>query len=687
MITTIQVLTIIITLGIGLFVLLQRKETVNRLFFAISLSISGWIASIVLFYATGNVCFSLSVYLSGTFFALFFLIFSFYFPRPFIRNKKNLIWFCIPALIIIIIISSNTRFITKLSFINGVLKINFGPLFYLFFAYFLIYCAFGIWNIIRRYNVLTKPNQTRVVVFIAGFILSIFSVILINVILPLLDITGFVNYGPLSILILVSSAAFAIVKQEMFEIHISISKTVAYMIIFCSLILSLLIVHTIIHFNYFMHMVFEVLLITFWVLTIPRFREWLQTPTTAKWIVNKYRPEEHLQRLFLALKKVDSVEKFIYVLEKYLKESIGLSNLESFLLQQDNNDSTWSFVSCATSVKYPVSKPFVEKLLKIFNSNKDIKTVGEELRNIIIETGIEPKNFLLPLHTEKRIVGFINCGKKLSEDAYNSKDTHILSMISEISCIILELLQPYENIREIFNKNQKIIYDNQRQLLETAELERMNNFIQEYNHEIRTPLTLIIGKAEEILSDKPNAKTLTSLTSIILTQAGRIQEIIDAAASMTILTKTDKLYPVDINEQICLALEHYPVSGIAIQKNLKASEKIFAVKNQLEVILINIIKNACESMDNKGNLVVETRDKTINNERFVEIIIRDTGRGIPEADLLKVYTPFYSTKATEGRGLGLSIVLRLVEHFQGNIEIKSDLDKGTSVYITFPAAK
>jgi signal transduction histidine kinase len=101
--------------------------------------------------------------------------------------------------------------------------------------------------------------------------------------------------------------------------------------------------------------------------------------------------------------------------------------------------------------------------------------------------------------------------------------------------------------------------------------------------------------------------------------------------------------------------------------------------SQLVIAMSNIMENALESMPKGGNLTLRaTRD-----DRYLSVSFRDTGVGIDPQQLDAIYDPFVSSK-TRGAGLGLTMVYQIVMNHHGEINISSELDKGTDVTIQLP---
>jgi two-component system, NtrC family, sensor kinase len=114
-----------------------------------------------------------------------------------------------------------------------------------------------------------------------------------------------------------------------------------------------------------------------------------------------------------------------------------------------------------------------------------------------------------------------------------------------------------------------------------------------------------------------------------------------------------------------------------LAKNLPLAQ---AGNDQLQQVLFNIMINAADAMPNGGALAIKTRQE----KQWVIIAVKDTGVGITNEDLGKIYDPFFTTKSPDkGTGLGLSISLKIIDELGGRIKVQSKQGKGTefSVYL------
>ena len=148
----------------------------------------------------------------------------------------------------------------------------------------------------------------------------------------------------------------------------------------------------------------------------------------------------------------------------------------------------------------------------------------------------------------------------------------------------------------------------------------------------------------------------------------------------------EKRVPVRINkliEGILLVMEKQ-MREVNIRVTTAFSEEIpeiMASANQIRQVMLNVIKNAKESMPSGGTLFVRTMPSAGN----VRIIIRDTGVGIPEALRDKIFEAFFTTKQkVKGTGLGLSICYGIVKDHGGEITVESEVGKGTTFIISLP---
>jgi signal transduction histidine kinase len=207
-------------------------------------------------------------------------------------------------------------------------------------------------------------------------------------------------------------------------------------------------------------------------------------------------------------------------------------------------------------------------------------------------------------------------------------------------------------------------------------------------HEIRNPLnyinlTLDHLRAKFAPEDDKKREDFEKLTSQLKSEVARINQQITDFLNYSRPAKAN-LQPTDVRKVIEDSLRI--VEGQAEEQNIKLSlteaenvPKINGDAEFLRSVFNNLFINAIQAIELDGNLNV----KISPDENFVKIEITDTGKGIAEENLPKIFEPYFSTKET-GTGLGLAIVHKIVEMHNGTIEVESKLNEGTKFIVKLP---
>jgi two-component system, NtrC family, sensor histidine kinase PilS len=209
-------------------------------------------------------------------------------------------------------------------------------------------------------------------------------------------------------------------------------------------------------------------------------------------------------------------------------------------------------------------------------------------------------------------------------------------------------------------------------------------------HEMRNPLASITGSIE-LLRQSLNLKhTDERLMQIILRGKDQldnfVRDFLLLARPIPVIREI-----VDVNETTADVLENIKLSRdwtdkIEISCSLAPKVTAFANIEQIRQVIYNLVLNAIQAMKEGGVLSIATKSMQHHGKEVVEIKITDTGSGIEEKDLKKIYEPFFTDK-DKGTGLGLAIVGRIVDGYGGRIEIESSVDQGTICTVWLPAGK
>jgi signal transduction histidine kinase len=246
-----------------------------------------------------------------------------------------------------------------------------------------------------------------------------------------------------------------------------------------------------------------------------------------------------------------------------------------------------------------------------------------------------------------------------------------------------EELQASHKKLELANKE---LRETQEQLIRSEKLAAIGQLSSGVGHELRNPLGAI--KNAIFYIQRRVAKTdLPTVEPRVVEFLGIIDEEVDAANKVI----TDLLgfsrvaqltvSPVNIVGEIEDALRHTPQpENIDLVKDINNDLPMVMVDaDQIRQVFINIILNAQQAMPDGGYLNIQTRSK----DGVVEVDFTDTGCGIPESDINKIFDPLFTTKA-KGIGLGLSVCKSILERHGGGIRVESKVGKGTTFTVSLP---
>ena len=225
-------------------------------------------------------------------------------------------------------------------------------------------------------------------------------------------------------------------------------------------------------------------------------------------------------------------------------------------------------------------------------------------------------------------------------------------------------------------------------------LERaQRDFVANVSHEFRTPLATITGCAETLLNNAPGEADRRRFLEIIQANSARLTHI---AADLITLSQVDsgrsraEATPIAVEEVVSSAIRAIEPVAAMHQVTVQASEicasLVLGHRIALEQALLNLLDNAVKFNRSAGQVTVCA---AFGADDVVEISVSDTGIGIPEEDLSRIFERFYRvdkarSRQIGGTGLGLSIVRNAVERMQGGVRVESQLGKGSRFTLVLP---
>lgn len=258
--------------------------------------------------------------------------------------------------------------------------------------------------------------------------------------------------------------------------------------------------------------------------------------------------------------------------------------------------------------------------------------------------------------------------------------------------VFIKLYNLESELKSINQNLQEEIEVRSQQLLKSERIAYIGMHAGEIVHNLKNPLTIIKRYIYKLKTNHPNLDEITKIDEA----SDKILEIIHS-----ILTSFDRDIKVEMSDfllseviekelDFLKSLDHNVKYKIKTKLNLNETGLIHASKSHISQVIGNIIKNAVEAMHGQKNqaLTISTSDF----KDFVWLKIEDTGSGIDQNDLDRIFEPLFTTKNSEngimtGNGLGLPFCKRMIETYGGQINISSQKNQGTQVLIKIPKKK
>jgi two-component system NtrC family sensor kinase len=235
------------------------------------------------------------------------------------------------------------------------------------------------------------------------------------------------------------------------------------------------------------------------------------------------------------------------------------------------------------------------------------------------------------------------------------------------------------------------------QVIETGKLASVGELAAGIAHEINNPVAIMIEEAgwiqdlleEEDLKQSENLEEFYRSLKQINTQGRRCKDITHKLLSFA--RKTDsRVVQISINdllnEIVHLSSQRAKYDNITIHTKLeKFLPTISASETEMQQVFLNLVNNAMDAMDKSGGSITLISKLVGNN---LTVMVADNGAGIAEANLSRIFDPFYTTKPVgKGTGLGLSICFGIIKKLGGDIHVRSTKGKGTTFEVRIPVKK
>lgn len=312
--------------------------------------------------------------------------------------------------------------------------------------------------------------------------------------------------------------------------------------------------------------------------------------------------------------------------------------------------------------------------------------------------------FCVPLWgSEEKIIGFFVLGEKEFKNPYRNTEINLILKATNHISLALAILNYNQNLKEEVEQKTKQLHKQKKQLEKSnKELKKLDelkdSFLSVASHELRTPMTVIKGYSEFLLSEKfgkLNEKQ-KKFQDKIFNNTQQLLELVNDILDLSKLNAERMVFnflEFDLQEFMEDALSNFKIlcEKKEIKLKLETDKKISVLtsdKEKIQRILNNLVGNAYKFTPEKGKITVKVSPyKTKKNFILFEVI--DTGIGIAPEDQEKVFEKFqqvanYLQTPYNGTGLGLPIVKKIIEKLGGEIWVESEPEKGSNFSFIIP---
>ncbi|MAE94700.1 MAG: hypothetical protein CL910_08580 [Deltaproteobacteria bacterium] len=356
------------------------------------------------------------------------------------------------------------------------------------------------------------------------------------------------------------------------------------------------------------------------------------------------------------------------------------------------------------SVDHPICRNLwmrrTELARRDFDDEPDVE-LREQCRDVFDALEVE---LLVPILFGVDLLGVIAVGRSLAAERFGPDERQLLRTLANQSAIAIENAQAFDEIAKL-NETLELrveertleLRDTQAQLVQSEKMRSLGQLVAGVAHELNNPigfvhanLQLLDDYVERLSSTEVGDDKRTKARSAIEKLLSRSREGTDRVKQIVqdlrTFSRTDHadLQQVSLNGEIDRTLtlmEPRLKVGIEVVRDYEALPQVRCFAGQLNQVFMNLLMNACDAMEGRGRITVQTRAEPGG----VRLVFADNGPGMPEDVRSRIFEPFFTTKPVgQGTGLGLSLSHGIIERHGGTMEVESREGEGTTFVLRLP---
>ncbi|MBI4257224.1 hypothetical protein HY626_04175 [Candidatus Uhrbacteria bacterium] len=411
----------------------------------------------------------------------------------------------------------------------------------------------------------------------------------------------------------------------------------------------------------------------------------------------KYDYQKILKDAARGMAQITDLDKLLSLIVHFLTRRMRVESTSILLLNEDKTryvlkatrgrvNPPLSMLASDALVKYIQESPrpvVTDELEQWMESARELKK--RALSRDEVEAMVGPLKALkiaavVPSTGAEGLIGFVMLGEKLSGEHYTVSDTNTLEALSHDAAIAISNARAFEDLKLA-----------QQQIVQQEKLAAVGKLAADVSHEIRNPLTVVMGRAEMFLAQNPNLDEKTrGVLELIVKHTKRQLEIVERLLKFSRKKEPKfELMPVEkaIQEAIDMLENQAVLKDIKLVKIIPSNlPPIMGDANLLQEVFFNIINNAQQAIGDRGG-EIKVEVELIAGGREIQATIIDDGPGITPENLKKIFDPFFTTKEIgKGTGLGLSLCSEFITRHRGSLNVESVVGRGTTFFIRLPVA-
>jgi len=704
MITNISLLvTTVLTFLLGLLVFINNpKKPANRNFLYFTSSLSVWAVtnlfanisadpSLALFWARATI-------VGAALLIYFFLLFSMTFTSDKkLTIAKRFVLF-VPVIIIIAFSPTSANVVASSAYAQ---QVQTGWLYFFIIAYLPLYTIWGILLFAKASQKATGNKKYQINYILVGTGLIAVPGFIFNAILPSFGITAFSAFGPLFILLLVAMISYSILRYQLMDIRLIVTRSLAFVVSI-----------------FILAVVFGIA--SFWLVdsilpaTASQDIARLCYTFVAVILAFGFQP---LQKFFekitikIFFRGGYDAQLMSQQIGDILSSEIDLDRLSSRVLKEITNQMK---IDISEIVVFSKDRVFYEKI-PLQNSQKEIshhelqklgRTVlvlenlkAGERRDVLEQFGF---SLSMPLRTSQKFIGYMLLGEKKNGQIYSSPDLAVLKSIANELSVAMANALSYKEIQLFSETLSEKVRQRTSQLnsanSQLRELDQAKDeFISMASHQLRTPLTTVKGYAS-MLEDGDFgklSKDQKATVSLTLQGANKMAQLIDDLLNVSRMDANRfflELALVDVEklvEQELKQLEVMAKTNNVTLKYLAPKYKIPAIRldeSKTRQVVMNLVDNALHYSKPQGGEVVVSLLVQGGNVVFE---VKDNGIGVASNEQSRLFSKMYRAQNAklarpDGTGLGLYMAKRVITDQAGQMLFESQEGKGSTFGFTLP---